>query len=53
VRSHPLETDCDERGESWAELVTLLIVTLFAGVVCMIWDCAVDGWRAVTRRARR
>jgi hypothetical protein len=53
MRSHPLENACDERGESWAELVTLLIVALFAGVVCMIWDGAVDAWRAVTRRARR
>lgn len=53
MRSHPLESDCDDRGESWAEIVTLLIVTLLAGIAYSLWDNAIDAWHALTRRARQ
>ena len=53
MRSHPLENDCDERGESWIEIISLVVMALIVGVGCMIWDGAVDGWRLLVRRVRR
>jgi hypothetical protein len=53
VRSHPLETDCDEDVESWTELIVLLLVALVAGVACVIWDNAIDVCHFILRRARR
>jgi hypothetical protein len=53
MKTHPLENDCDDPGESWAGLIVLVILALLAGVVCMILDGATDGWHYLFRRARR
>jgi hypothetical protein len=53
MRPHPLENDCDERAESWAELFILIVIALLAGVACMIWDGAIDGWHFLLRKQRR
>ena len=53
MRSHPLENDCDERDESWGEIILLISIALLVGVAYKLWNGAVDGWHSLIRRARR